>query len=1000
MQKLIEKSGEMAQRVPWDMSEAVIMLNALIAAREGRISRKDAIESVSSELRARAKRNGIEVDDIFRNVNGIKLQMSTMEYILTNGEKGIKKSPMPQIFQDAVAMYRNDRAIYEKTLRAARNMTDTKSIQDQYFTWLATQVSPAQLSELYVIYADIEDFCLNRSVIKKKLFALTCLADIRKVMDTVESNKVFRFTYKRNLSKMRSAMQFYYRFMKEHPELLDQAIPEKSAGKSAPVKAKLAELTPELVKQREMAVSSAVDTAVNRIDFTNVQSLAFTQPTEFSYFGEEQAKVNSWTQLYVQVVNCLLDDYPGVLHSYINRNIGGRGRYDFTDETGMSNMTAPKKVQDNFYLETNISATDIAGKIKKLLDLCNVDYENLEVYYQKRGSTAALTIPISRSDNSTASSSKSIKEQFIRWMQQTGFATGTIRSYVTAIGQSSKAANEYGICDTDLFLIEDANKLQQILANLLNVPAFRELNAQQHNRFRAAISKLVTYRSGLGTVTAYTQPEAKPPILKVAEPVVKLQGIPEEIRIRYTEILSEYFGEDGYQLGRAIFRGRFKRFYAEKYSCNPAETDGRIDEIMSMVGTKRDDRIFPKQDNGQNDLITEIVDDILSAFDSGATAVYIEAVYDKYQQSLADNLHIYNQDALASLLLTHANGKYTQRHSFLTNNGSGANAQEDLLRIMKAFHQPQDYAAIHEKAWFLPYERMKTILASTASIVNVAAETYFYAPNLPVSAEELAHLSLLINEELSDHSHITDVRLMQLIAEKCPSIAINTDGYTTYGLRNCLGYILRDQFAFNGPIITLKGEELSMADVFAEYTKEHEVLSIDELSDLSNEMNSVIYWDSVLSEMIRVSATELVRKDQIKFDVEAIDEILEGMCPGDYVPLPEVNLFLYFPNVGYPWNGYLLESYLFGYSKKFRLLHSSFIKTGVYGAMVRKGANVLDYRSLLVDVLSKSNALDSTKMALQYIVDKGYQQRRRYEGIEMVLQEAKLIKEQREKQEK
>ena len=44
----------MAQRVPWDMSEAVIMLNALISAREGRTSRKDAIEAVSSVLRARA----------------------------------------------------------------------------------------------------------------------------------------------------------------------------------------------------------------------------------------------------------------------------------------------------------------------------------------------------------------------------------------------------------------------------------------------------------------------------------------------------------------------------------------------------------------------------------------------------------------------------------------------------------------------------------------------------------------------------------------------------------------------------------------------------------------------------------------------------------------------------------------------------------------------------------------------------------------------------------
>ena len=983
------------------MSEAVIMLNALIAAREGRMSRKDAIVAVSSELRSRAKRNGIKVDDIFRNVNGITLQMSTMEYILTDGEKGMKKSSMPKLFQDAVAMYQNDRATYEKMLREARNVPDTKSIQDQYFAWLETQVSPAQLSELYMIYTDIEDFCLKRSVIKKKLFSLTNLADIRKVMNTVDSNKVFRFTYKKKLSKMSSAMRFYYRFVKEHPELLTQATPMKSTQNATPMETKPVEPSPELVEYRETSAPSTVGTAAYKIDFTNIRSLAFTQPTEYSYFGEEQAKVNSWTRLYVQVVKCLMDDYPDVLRSYINRNIGGQGRCDFTDEAGMNSMTAPKKVQDNFYLETNLSATDIAGKIKKLLDLCNVDCENLEVYYQKRGSAASLTVSAPKiEDCSNSSDSESIKEQFVCWMQQTGSASGTIRSYVSAIGQSSKAANEYGVCDTDLFLIEDANKLQQILDELLKVPVFRKLNAQQHNRFRAAVSKLVAYRSSTGTITAHTRLEEKLPELKAAEPVMKPQGLPEETRIRYTEILSKHFGEDGYQTGRPIFRGRFKRFYAEKYGCPPAETDNRIDEIMSMVGTKRDDRVFPKQDDIQNDLVMEIVSDVLSAFDSGATAVYIEAVYDKYQQPLADNLHIYNQDALASLLLAHANGKYIQRYSFLTNNRSGANAQEDLLRIMKTFHQPQNYAAIHEKAWFLPYERMKTILVTTASIVNVAAETYFYAPNLPVSAVELAYLSSLMNEELSYHSYITDVRLMQLIAEKCPSIAINTDGYTTYGLRNCIGYILRDQFAFNGPIITLTGKELSMADVFTEFAKDHEVLSVDELSALSDEMSTVIYWDSVLSEMIRVSATELVRKDQIKFDVEAIDEILDGICPGDYIPLPEVNLFLYFPNIGYPWNSYLLESYLFGFSKKFRLMHSSFIKTGVYGAMVRKDADFQDYRALLVDVLSKSNALDSTKDALQYIVDKGYQQRRRYEGIETVIQEAKLVKEQREKQEK
>ncbi len=991
----------MAQRIPWDISEAVIMLNALIAARKGDISRKEAIESVSSELRARAKRKGMEVDDIFRNINGITLQMSIMEYILTDGEKGMKKSSMPKLFQEAAAMYKNDRAAYEKTLMEARNVPDAKSIQEQYFAWLAAQVSPAKLSELYVAYADIEDFCLKYKIIEKKLLTLTSLTDIRKVMDMIDSSKVFRSTHKSNLHKMSSAMRFYYRFMKMHIELLEQAASEKLVEKSIPVKEKNIELAPEPFKQGSTVATPALETAVNQIDFNNVQALAFTQPTEFSYFGEVQVKVSFWTQLYVQVVKCLLDDYTDILLAYINRSISGWGRYDFTDKTGMSSMTAPKKVQDNFYLETNFSATVIVDKIKRLLDLCNVDYENLEIHYQKRSSTVSRTISLLRTENHTGISDvEGCKERFISWMQQTGLPTGTIRSYISAIKQSGKAANEYGICDTDLLLIEDANRLRQILDNLLEVSSFREWDKLLYNRFQVAVSKLISYRLGASPETAHTQSKVEPSVLKVAESAVKSWGIPEETRICYTKILEEYFGEDGYQPGRAIFRGRFRRFYEEKFGCGPVESDDLIDEIMSRVGAKRDGRIFPKQDDRQNDLIMDIVNDILTAFNSGATAVYIEAVYDKYQQLLADDLHIYNQDALASLLMAHANGKYIRRYSFLTNNRFGANAQEDLLRIMKEFRQPQDYAAIHEKAWFLPYDRMKNILAATDSIVNVAAESYFYAPNLPVSADELAHLSSLINEELSCHSHVTDVHLMQLIAEKCPNIAINTDGYTTYGLRKCLGYILREQFAFNGPIITLKGKELSMADVFAEFAKDHEVLGVDELSALSNEMNTVIYWDSVLSEMVRVSAMELVRKDQIKFKIEAIDKFLDGMCQGDYVSLPEVNLFLHFPNVGYPWNSYLLESYLFGYSREFRLLHSSFIKTGVYGAIVRKSADITDYRSLLVDVLSKSNALESTKEALQYIVDKGYQQRRRYEGIETVIRDAKLIKKQREKQEK
>lgn len=47
-------------------------------------------------------------------------------------------------------------------------MSEIKTTRDQFFEWLKPQVTSAQLSELYLIYVDIEKFCLRRNVIKKK----------------------------------------------------------------------------------------------------------------------------------------------------------------------------------------------------------------------------------------------------------------------------------------------------------------------------------------------------------------------------------------------------------------------------------------------------------------------------------------------------------------------------------------------------------------------------------------------------------------------------------------------------------------------------------------------------------------------------------------------------------------------------------------------------------------------------------------------------------------
>ena len=160
-----------------------------------------------------------------------------------------------------------------------------------------------------------------------------------------------------------------------------------------------------------------------------------------------------------------------------------------------------------------------------------------------------------------------------------------------------------------------------------------------------------------------------------------------------------------------------------------------------------------------------------------------------------------------------------------------------------------------------------------------------------------------------------------------------------------------------------------------------------------------MHWDAVLGEMIRVSQNLFVRKDLIDFDVEKIDDVLDEMCPQDYIPLQELNLFLSFPHIGYAWNGYVIESYLSGYSRKFNLIRNSFSENGFFGAMVRKDSAITDYYSLIVDALSHSDALTSTAQALQFMVSQGYQQRKTYKDIEKALRDAKLRKEHREQQE-
>ena len=83
------------------------------------------------------------------------------------------------------------------------------NVQERFFAWLSARVSPAQLSEFYIVCKDIESFCMSKRILTESLFETTSTVVIQGVIDTIKSNRMFQLKYFRQLGKMRKVMDYY-----------------------------------------------------------------------------------------------------------------------------------------------------------------------------------------------------------------------------------------------------------------------------------------------------------------------------------------------------------------------------------------------------------------------------------------------------------------------------------------------------------------------------------------------------------------------------------------------------------------------------------------------------------------------------------------------------------------------------------------------------------------------------------------------------------------------
>ena len=354
-------------------------------------------------------------------------------------------------------------------------------------------------------------------------------------------------------------------------------------------------------------------------------------------------------------------------------------------------------------------------------------------------------------------------------------------------------------------------------------------------------------------------------------------------------------------------------------------------------------------------------------------------------------MSVYNSDSLRDIMRNDSRfqADYHIERAAIVKNGTNSETTAEIRAVLQSSHTPMTFEDFKKRLWYVPMDRIKSELARLSEAVCVDRGTYFFASNLYISPDEKIALIKAMRSAIYSNGYLVSKNLREIFNNACPSAALDSEYLKDYAIRDILKIILQDEFDFSSSVITEKGNPLDVGQLYRNYAAEHEQLTFREIKEFQETIGLPIYWGDILTEMVRISATELIRKDKIQFDVDAVDNALEKMYPNEYTALKDITLFLSLPATSVRWNGYVLESYLRDFSIKFRLVQVSISNEDYYGVMLRSDSKLESYDDVAADMLAKNESWTDEKSALRCLVDAKFQKRAKNSNISAIVKAAR-----------
>jgi hypothetical protein len=186
---LVGKDESVVNRISWNLHEAAILLQGLLDIRKQKIQRAEAVANISVQLRLLAEQNGYTVDEKFRNISGISLQMAHLEYALTSGKEGLR--PAYKWQYDIIEIFKKKPERYKNLLKEAKEMSESLANRhSDFIAWLNKNISAEQAAVIKNAITTADILLCKSGEIRTSVLDVNDLGTIEKIINRLKTKKI------------------------------------------------------------------------------------------------------------------------------------------------------------------------------------------------------------------------------------------------------------------------------------------------------------------------------------------------------------------------------------------------------------------------------------------------------------------------------------------------------------------------------------------------------------------------------------------------------------------------------------------------------------------------------------------------------------------------------------------------------------------------------------------------------------------------------------------